>query len=162
VGEAVRGRLRTGGQRLGEHDVALAADLVVAVVEAGVPLPAAVQAVAAQLPGSAGAGLGAAARLLTVGAAPSAALSSLLAEPAAAPVARAVRAALESGASPVPLLEAAAGSQRERARSARLRRARGLGSRAALPLSLCFLPAFVLVAVVPVVLGGLSTVLSGS
>jgi len=149
-------------QRLDEHDVALAADLLVAVVEAGVPLPAAVQAVAGLLPGPVGASLRAAARLLTVGAAPSAALSSLLDQPAAAPVARAVRAALESGASPVPLLEAAAGSQRERARSARLRRARGLGSRAALPLSLCFLPAFVLVAVVPVVLGGLGAVLSGS
>jgi pilus assembly protein TadC len=155
-----RGR-RPRDDRVDAAEAALAAVLVVAAVDAGVAVPTALQAVADQVGGPVGARLDAAVRLLRVGADAAAALAPLRAESAAAPMARGLQAALESGASPVPLLEAAAAAQRDRARSALVRRARGLGSRAALPLSLCFLPAFVLVGVVPLVLGGLGTVLGG-
>lgn len=146
---------------LDEQQVALAADLVAAVVEAGLPVPAAVAAVAAHLRGPTAQVLTGAARLLAVGAPAESALAGLLADPASARVGRALLAALDGGASPVPLLEAAAAAQRERARSTLVTRSRAIGSKAALPVGLCFLPAFVLVAIVPVVVGGLSTVLSG-
>jgi Flp pilus assembly protein TadB len=144
-----------------EADVALASDLLAAVVEAGLPVSAALAAVAAQLPGPVGDALARAARLLSVGAAPASALAGLLADAASARLGRALLAALDGGASPVPLLDAAASAQRDRARSARVQRARGIGSKAALPVGLCFLPAFVLVAIVPVVVGGASAVLTG-
>jgi pilus assembly protein TadC len=143
-----------------EQQVALAADLVAAVVEAGLPVPAAVAAVAAHLRGPTAQVLSGAARLLSVGAAPESALAALLADPASARVGRALLAALDGGASPVPMLEAAAAAQRDRARSTLVARSRAIGSKAALPVGLCFLPAFVLVAIVPVVVGGLSSVLA--
>ena len=59
--------------------------------------------------------------------------------------------------SPVHVLQAAAEAERGRRRSHRVSRARAAGSLAALPLGLFFLPAFVLVAVVPVVVGSLAT-----
>ena len=62
--------------------------------------------------------------------------------------------------SPVDVLQAAAEAERGRRRSHRVSRARAAGSLAALPLGLFFLPAFVLVAVVPVVVGSLATVLT--
>jgi tight adherence protein B len=58
------------------------------------------------------------------------------------------------------VLAAAADSERVRVRSTRVSRARTAGSLAALPVGLAFLPAFVLVAVVPIVVGSLSAMLA--
>jgi hypothetical protein len=49
------------------------------------------------------------------------------------------------------VLERVAEDARDTARRAAEARARSLGARAAAPLGLCFLPAFVLVGVVPIV-----------
>lgn len=57
----------------------------------------------------------------------------------------------ESGAPLAPLLAILAEQQRQRARSVALDASRALGVRLAGPLGLCFLPAFVLIAVVPLV-----------
>jgi hypothetical protein len=149
------------GAVLGERDAALAAELVAAVVEAGVPLAVAVSHVAAALPGPVGEGLARAERLHAVGASPRAAFAPMLTDPATMRLARGLVRAQESGLPPVPVLAAAATMQRDRLRSVRLQRARGAGSRAAVPLGLCFLPAFLLVAVVPVLVGGFGAVVTG-
>ncbi len=65
----------------------------------------------------------------------------------------------DSGAAPVPLLERTAASIRAaRSRAAR-EAAAELAARLVLPLGLCFLPAFVLVGVVPVVVSTGMTIL---
>jgi hypothetical protein len=56
-----------------------------------------------------------------------------------------------SGAPVAPLLAVLAEQQRQQARSTALDASRALGVRLAGPLGLCFLPAFVLIAVVPLV-----------
>jgi pilus assembly protein TadC len=152
-------RLVTRARRpdpLRPRDAALLGELIAACVDGGAPLTSALRQVAASLPTPTGAALASATRLLDVGTDPATALADLLADPATARLARGVLRALESGAAPGPVLRAAAAGQRDTQRSARIARARGIGSRAALPVGLCFLPAFVLVAVVPVVVGGLS------
>ncbi|HEX5018792.1 MAG TPA: type II secretion system F family protein [Actinomycetes bacterium] len=57
-----------------------------------------------------------------------------------------------SGASPSPLLVLLADQHRQRARAVAMDAARSLGVRVTGPLGLCFLPAFVVIAVVPLVI----------
>jgi hypothetical protein len=64
----------------------------------------------------------------------------------------ALRGAWESGAAPGPALQVAANQARRRRRAAARTAAATLGTRLVLPLGLCFLPAFVLLGLVPVVL----------
>jgi hypothetical protein len=75
---------------------------------------------------------------------------------AADPVVQAVAAALEpawtAGASPVPLLRTAADRLRSRRRAETRAAAGRLGVQLVVPLGLCYLPAFALVGLVPVVL----------
>jgi Flp pilus assembly protein TadB len=71
-----------------------------------------------------------------------------------APLARAMARSLESGAVLVESLDRLAADLRRRRTTALQRRARSVGVRAAGPLGLCFLPAFMLVGVVPTVIGG--------
>lgn len=64
-----------------------------------------------------------------------------------------LRAAWTDGAAPVPLIERSAHTLRlQRQRNAK-EAAERLGARLVLPLGLCFLPAFILIGVVPVVAG---------
>ncbi len=156
-GFALRGLVSRGRRPapLRPRDAALLGELLAACVDGGVPLASALRQVSAASPTPTGAELASATRLLDVGTDPATALAPLLADPVTARLARGVLRALESGAAPGPVLRAAAAGQRDTLRSARIARARGVGSRAALPVGLCFLPAFVLVAVVPVVVGGL-------
>jgi len=74
---------------------------------------------------------------------------------------RALRPAWVSGASAGPALRAAAEAQARRARADAAVAAAELGVRVALPLTLCLLPAFVLVGVVPLVLAVAGGVLTG-
>ncbi len=160
----VPGRLAARSARPGALDAAeaaLAGELMTACVEAGLPLTAALHQVSAAMPGPTGAALGRAAQTLAVGAEPTSALGPLLAQRSTARLARSLVRALTTGAAPGPVLAAASAGQRDQARSARVSRARGIGSKAALPVGLCFLPAFVLVAVVPVVVGGLGQAVPG-
>ena len=151
---------RRGPVGVPSADVALAADLVAASLAAGVPLMRAAGATGAAVGGAMGDLLAQASRRHSVGADPAAALAGLTSDPATARLGRAIMRATESGMSPVHVLQAAATAERGRRRSDRVSRARAAGSLAALPVGLFFLPAFVLVAVVPVVVGALSTVLT--
>jgi Flp pilus assembly protein TadB len=159
----VRASSRWGDSRsrIPASQPALAADLLAATVGAGVPLTVATHAVASSMTGPFARRLGDVALRTGAGAPAGVAHEPLLTEAATASIGRALVRAHGAGASPVPLLSGAASRERERDRSERVGRARSAGSLAALPLGLLFLPAFVLVAVVPVVVGALGPVLAG-
>lgn len=140
-------------------DVPLAADLVVAGLEAGVPLWAAVEAAGDAVGGELGSLLVEVRRRHALGADAATATAVLAAHEDSARMARALAAAGSSGASPVHVLAAAAAAERDGLRSAAVSKARTAGSLAALPVGLLFLPAFVLVAVVPIVVGSLGSLL---
>jgi len=142
------------------EQTALAADLLTAALEAGLPVGTALDATGHALGGSLGQALRDAAGLQVVGADAAASTRALRAHPGSARLGRAVARAQESGMAPGAVLAAAALAERERQRSQHLSRARSAGSIAALPVGLLFLPAFVLVTVVPLVLGAISGVLS--
>ncbi|WP_182112957.1 type II secretion system F family protein [Actinotalea sp. JY-7876] len=156
-------------------DLATVLDLVAAACAAGAGVPAALVAVGAALPGDRGRLLVRAGGALALGAAWDEAWQSAregpvadgpgagdpgAGDPGADVIADALRASWETGAAPGPALQAAARTAR-RERHARAMEAAGrLGVRLVLPLGLCYLPAFVLVGLVPVLVsmasGGLS------
>lgn len=129
----------------------LAADLMTAALSAGCPPAVAAETVGTAIGGPLGRALVDAAAAASVGVEPGRAWSDLAAEPAVRPLARALTAAMTRGTSPSPVLERVSADARDAARWAGEARARSLGARAAAPLGLCFLPAFVLVGVVPIV-----------
>jgi Flp pilus assembly protein TadB len=131
--------------------VPLAADLLAAALGAGCPPVVAVAAVADAIGGPLGKALATAAATARIGAEPARAWAGMAADPGLRPLARALTAATGRGTSPVQVLERVAEDARDTARRAAEARARSLGARAAAPLGLCFLPAFVLVGVVPIV-----------
>lgn len=133
-----------------DPDPALLLDLVAAALAAGAPMPRALSTVADALPGRVGAPLRRAAGALALGSSWQAAWAD--APPAARAVADALEPTAAAGASPVPLLRAAAAASRRRRRTAGRAAAGRLGVWLVLPLGLCFLPAFLLLGVVPVVL----------
>lgn len=74
-----------------------------------------------------------------------------------APLGRTMARSLETGAPMAAGLRRLADDLRRRRRAARDQVARGVGVRAAAPLGLCFLPAFVLVGVVPSIVGAFAS-----
>jgi len=132
-----------------DPDPALLLDLVAVALAAGAPVPTALLTVGTSWPGAAGEALVRATRALELGAPWDVAWAG------AGAAARAVAAALEpawvAGASPVPLLRAAADRLRSRRRAETRAAAGRLGVQLVVPLGLCYLPAFVLVGLVPVV-----------
>jgi Flp pilus assembly protein TadB len=129
----------------------LAADLMVAALSAGAPPEHAVAAVGETLPGPLGRHLCAVAAALRVGTEPEAAWAELATEPPLRPLARVMANAAKRGTSPVSSLERIARDSEDVARWTAEARARSVGARAAVPLGLCFLPAFILVGVVPLI-----------
>jgi Flp pilus assembly protein TadB len=129
----------------------LAADLLAAAIGAGCPPVNAVEQVGHALGGPLGRTLATAASAARIGSDPARAWSVLSEDPALKPLGRALASAVVRGVSPVQALERAAQDGRESARWAAESRARSVGARAAAPLGLCFLPAFVLLGIVPVV-----------
>ena len=113
--------------------------------------------VTSALPGPASSRLALALPRLRLGVDPAQVWSDLSADPALGPLGRALDRAHRAGAPVVPAIERLsvelAGSGRAEVED----RARGVGVRAAVPLGLCLLPAFVLVGIVPVVAGLLSS-----
>ena len=128
-------------------------DLLAACLRGGLPVPLAVQAVADQLPGRAADALRHTAELLALGADPVAAWAPALAEPLTAELARGARRSARSGAALAAVAEGLA--TRVRAGADDLAEARAQRAAVAVtgPLGLCFLPAFLCVGVVPVVVG---------
>jgi len=134
-----------------EPEVVIVLDLLDVAIASGVSLPRALGVVGVALGGARGQALGAAGSALLLGASWRAAWAGVPAELAA--VADTLAPSWTAGAASGPALRAAA-EQRRRARRAHLRSAAGaLGVRLVLPLGLCFLPAFLLVGLVPMMLG---------
>ncbi len=137
------------------RDLPLALDLLAACLAGGAPLPAAVRAVAAAVPGPCGVRLARVESALAVGSPPAEAWVALAEgdDPVAGAAVRALVRAGEGGAPVAAAVARLAGDARAEARAQAEQRARRAGVLAVAPLGLCFLPAFVLVGVVPVVVG---------
>lgn len=151
----VLGRVEPAGRRARDREqivaaLPLAADLLVAALEAGSPPVRAVEAVGSAVGGPLGRTLVAAAQAAQLGD-PSSGWRLLVGDAAVRPLGRALAASVSRGTSPVQVLERVAVDARDAARWAGEARARSLGAKAAAPLGLCFLPAFVLVGIVPIV-----------
>lgn len=140
-------------------DLPVAVDLLAACLRGGAPWHEAVEAVADAVGGPLGEELRAVSVQIRLGADPAEAWRALAEEPMLAPLARAAVRAASTGAALAPSLSRLARDQRRVARSAAAARARAAGIRALAPLGLCFLPAFVLLGVVPAIAGIASTIL---
>lgn len=136
-----------------------AADLLAAVLRSGAPTSRAVAHVAEAIGGPLGARLGWVARGLALGAPAAEAWDVLAGVPAAVPLVRAAVRADESGAALAGACARLAEAQRAGHDAAAEAAARRAGVLVVLPLGCCFLPAFVLLGVVPIVLGVLDGVL---
>ena len=137
-------------------ELPLVLDLLASCLAGGAPLPEAARAVAHAVPGPAGRRLGAVAAALAVGSSPPQAWRALAAgrdDDPLAPAARALARAADGGAPVAAAVSRLAGDARAEARSRGEQAARRVGVLAVAPLGLCFLPAFVLLGVVPVVVG---------
>ncbi|MFK0159269.1 type II secretion system F family protein [Streptomyces sp. NPDC090493] len=139
----------------------LAADLLAACIAAGAGPVVAAQAVGEALGGPVGEALARGAAEVRLGGEPAVAWRRLAGLPGAAALARLLARADESGmpaAAPVARLAADARADWARSATARARRAAVLISA---PVGLCFLPAFIAVGVLPVVIGLAGGVLRG-
>lgn len=148
-----RGLRRSGGPATddGARDLPVACDLLAVCLAAGTPLGSAVAAVATSVPGPLGDELGHVGALYRLGAAPRQAWAGV--PPAIAPLARVLVRAGESGSSVVPALQRLAGDLRTTQRAAVEVAVRRAGVWVLAPLGACFLPAFLCLGVVPMVLG---------
>ncbi len=152
AGRAEPARHRTRREevrRRAPHVVALFA----AALRAGAAPAPALVLVADALPGPATDPVRAVAARLSLGTDPVDAWRGLLAEPGMEAWGRAMARAHETGASVVEVVERLADDLAATARVEVEDRARTVGVRAALPLGLCLLPAFLLVGIVPLVAG---------
>ena len=133
-------------------DVPLIADLVAACLGAGAAMPDALRA-AAEASAGADAVCRPVADRLTAGAPAAEAWAEWFARPELAPMARACVRGADSGAATTQELRRAGDRIRSQRRAELARRAQRAGVWAVLPLGLCFLPAFVLVGIVPFAIG---------
>jgi Flp pilus assembly protein TadB len=128
-------------------------DLLAACLRAGLPVPTAVVAVCDDLPRQAADALRATADLLALGADPVAAWAPALECPATAALARGARRTARSGTTLAGVATTLAASIRASAGDNAEARAQRAGVLITGPLGLCFLPAFVCLGIVPVVIG---------
>ncbi len=131
--------------------------LVGAALRAGAAPGPALDLVADALPGPATQAARSVAGHLALGTDPAIAWRRLALEPGLAPWGRAMARAHETGAPVLETVERLADQLAAQARAEVEDRARTVGVRAALPLGLCLLPAFLLVGIVPLVAGLLGT-----
>ncbi|PRZ09470.1 type II secretion system (T2SS) protein F [Isoptericola sp. CG 20/1183] len=149
-------------------DVPCLLELVAAAVRSGAGVPRALEAVAAAVDGPDGRALARVAAALRLGAGWDAAWAGACGETGrpAAPhrldvLRRALRGAWVDGAAPGESLRAAGAEHRHERQAAARTAAARLAVRLVLPLGLCYLPAFVLVGLVPVLLALGVDLLSG-
>jgi Flp pilus assembly protein TadB len=140
-------------------DLPFAADLMTACLLAGHPVSAATDIAAHAVGGPLGERLTWVSRRLRLGADPEPTWATLAKDPAMGPLARAMSRAAGSGAPLADVLTRLADDARETARAASVAAARSVGVKAVAPLGLCFLPAFVLLGIVPVIAGLASTII---
>ena len=151
-------------------DLPLMLDLLASCLAGGAPLPEAARAVAAAVQGPAGERLTDVCLQLSVGTPPAQAWSGLTGSPddptrgrevdPLAPAARALGRAAEGGAPVADAVARLAEDARAHARARGQQAARRVGVLVVAPLGLCFLPAFVLLGVVPIVVGLVSPLLA--
>jgi len=160
---AVPSRRAAFGRRTGElrrpgdpTALALAIELMAACLEAGVPLPAALDAAATVADAAAAEAFASTAAALRRGG-DAAAWASCAADPRLAAVVRICRRSATSGAAVAEELRRLAGELRRTNQAQRRRRAQRASVWVVLPLGLCFLPAFLLLTVVPIVVALLPT-----
>jgi Flp pilus assembly protein TadB len=138
------------------RDLPLAADLLAACARAGRPVDESLRIVASAVGGTLAARLDPIVARLALGADPQAQWRLVAADPQLATLGRAMARTLESGA---PLADAltrlAEDARRERRTQTQLL-ARSVGVKAAGPLALCFLPAFMVIGVIPTIAGAFS------
>ncbi|MDO7868492.1 type II secretion system F family protein [Nocardioides jiangxiensis] len=131
--------------------------LLAVVLAGGQSVPSALAVVAAALPGPASAPLARACSSLGVGVATDEVWAELATTPGLEPLGRALQRASESGARVADVVERLATRLAAEERAGVEDRARTVGIRAAVPLGLCLLPSFLLLGIVPVVAGALSS-----
>lgn len=143
-----------------QHDLPHVVSLLAAALRAGAATDHALRLVARALPGPAADRLAGVAARLELGADPEAVWAeAAVSDPALAPLARGLARAHRSGASVATAVERLADELAAETRAQVEDRARAVGVKAAVPLGLCLLPAFVLVGIVPLVAGLMVTVL---
>jgi pilus assembly protein TadC len=130
----------------------LVLDLLAVCLRAGAPLVIAMETVAEALAGPFSNDLATVAGLQRLGCDAAAAWADLGDDPDLGPVARAVSRSSESGARLAAAFERLAADRRSALAAAGEARARRAGVLAMAPLGLCFLPAFVCLGIVPIVL----------
>jgi Flp pilus assembly protein TadB len=135
-----------------ESDLPLVVELLACCLSAGAPVVRAAETVAAALPGPVATELDRAVARLRLGADPVEVWSTGL-DPALVPLGRTLARAHSTGGSVAAAVARLAEDLRGRDRSARERRARTVEVRAAAPLGICLLPAFLLLGVVPLTAG---------
>ena len=128
-------------------------DLLAACLRAGLPVPAAVTAIAGDLPDDAGRALRATADLLAMGADPVDAWAPAMTCPHTAVLARGARHTARSGTALADVVGSLATAVRDSAGDAAEARAQRAGVLIAAPLGVCFLPAFICLGIAPVVAG---------
>ncbi|MCZ2858318.1 type II secretion system F family protein [Blastococcus sp. VKM Ac-2987] len=133
------------------RDLSAACDLLAACLAAGLPVAGALAAVGGAVPAPLGPCLRTVAAVQRMGAAPRQAWAEVPAELAA--LGRALVRAGESGAAAVPALSALAAETRAADRAGAEAAVQRAGVWVLAPLGVCFLPAFVCLGVVPLVLG---------
>lgn len=134
-----------------ERQAPAAADLMAACLASGATPVDAARAVSTALGDPIAECLGRLTGALDLGADPSRAWAALATDPPLRPLARAAARSAETGAPLASLLAAVADDQRDEARARAEATARASGVKAVAPLAACFLPAFLLIGIVPVV-----------
>lgn len=129
--------------------------LLAVVLAGGQSVPTALGVVAQALPGPATAPLARGRASLAVGVPPDRVFAELAATPGLEPLGRALARSAESGASVTDVVQRLTEQLAAEDRAAVEDRARTVGIRAAVPLGLCLLPAFLLLGIVPVVAAAL-------
>ena len=166
----VRARLRVPGAHgsasvgvapTDHHETAGALDLLSACLRGGLDIGSASSAVSAVAPEPMASALRRAAQLLTLGAEPDVAWSALAAHADTESVARVILRSARSGTSMADATAEAAADLRVRADDAAAAAGERAGVMVSGPLGLCFLPAFVCLGIVPVVIGLAGSVLNG-
>ncbi len=141
------------------RDLPLAGDLLAATLASGAAQGSTLAAVGAAIGGPLGAELARVAHALELGQPPSTAWAVLLDDPATAGLARPLVRAAERGAAPAAALARASEDLRRTARTQAVEAVEVVAVRAVGPLGLCFLPGFVLLAVVPLIAGSVLALL---
>lgn len=163
VGAAVAiGRLEPAAVRRDRERVAadlpLALDLLVACTAAGRSVDGSLTAVADAVGGPLAAPFRIVAHRLVLGDDPATGWATMVERPELARLGRTMSRAMVSGAPVSPTLRRLAEDDRRDRRWANERRARSVGVRAAGPLAACFLPAFMLIGVIPTIVGAVGRI----